>query len=361
MEENQVNQQVDNSINQSVEPEPLQHSTQQTEPGARNIDVLTALLDGADPDTLFKTDETSPPEETGQGEPEKLVQPPFDFEVPDKFKNPDNSINIEAALKSYLEAEKVIGIQGNTIGELRQILDNIYKNNSLQQAQQENLLPPEVEEVESPSLFPWEEGYPEDQKEALLDKYYNDPLGIQAEIAKTMEERINATIEQALKPFAPIIENYQRQQSMNEYQRQMNEYQRQMNEFIEAGHSDFQEYQPAMMEIANKLGEKVFSLPNPIETLYWIAKGQGAGQVQKPPTLEEMLANQETKEKIVGDQGIKNEVLKNYAQEVAQKKTPPVVIGSQAGTSTPATPGERPRSVREASSMFRRFLNQEAR
>jgi hypothetical protein len=78
--------------------------------------------------------ETAPP--IGQEVPKQEVGPEVKpiapaINVPDKFKNPDGSVNVDSLLKSYGEAEKVVGRQLNVESQLNQLTQ---QNQQLQQA-----------------------------------------------------------------------------------------------------------------------------------------------------------------------------------------------------------------------------------
>lgn len=78
--------------------------------------------------------ETAPPvgQEVAKPEvPELKTELKPDVNVPDKFKNPDGSINVDSLLKSYGEAEKVVGRQLNVESQIKQLSE---QNQQLQQA-----------------------------------------------------------------------------------------------------------------------------------------------------------------------------------------------------------------------------------
>ena len=357
--------QVDNPAPE-VNPEPVQQpgapetpaepAPQTYEPGDRSPELLAKLLDGAEPGELFgQPAEPTPdtPPAPGNEPPQPIPAP--EFQVPDKFKNPDGTLNTDALVKSYSGLEKKLGEQGQSLGQMQQLAEqNQQMQAYIQQVQQIAAAQPQPQQqlVDDTPKFPWEVEMTPEEKEAWQEKFYEDPIAAQAErdkqTIKAMEHRTQQMLQQALEPFTPIVQQHQ-------YQQQVNGFQEQIAQFTQdAQHADFFDLQPQMQQVIQKYGDSVVSLPNAVEVLYTMAKGM-TEPPPAPPTPEQMLQEPEYRQKILSDQSLRNEILKGYVEQVKQGQ-PPVTIGSQPGGAQVATPSEKPRSVREASTFVNQWL-----
>lgn len=361
-------QAVDNSASVSpapAAPEPAAAPTPEVTPEStpaqvsgppqRDPAILKAILDGADPSTLFGNPEppaelTQQPAQTPDSAPPALAEPRI--KIPDKFLNPDGTPNIEAMAKSYTELERAFGDQGNKLGTMTQLMQELINSREGQPAAPPaQTAQPEPAKEDIP-LFPWEEEMSPEEKEQALEEFYADPLAAQAKrdqkTIKAMEYKFQKTLENVLKPLTPVVEKQQ-------YEAEVNNYTNLLNDFAQA-HPDVQEVLPAMQIVAGGMGQAAIKAmekagQNPLETLYTIAKGLHRPE---PPTPEQLIADPNYRQKIVTDPNIKNEILKSTVTGIKEGQPPPV-IGSQAGV-PPATPSEKPKSVKEATSMLSRML-----
>ena len=194
-----------------------------------------------------------------------------------------------------------------------------------------------------------------EEKEVALEEYYADPLAAQAkrdqQTIKALEHRMQKTLENVLKPLAPIVEKQQ-------YEAEVNNYAAQLQNFAQA-HPDVQEILPAMQVIAQAMGSSAIKAmeanrENPLDAIYAAAKALHRPAPPPPPTPEQLIADPNYRQKIVTDPNIKNEILKSTITGIKDGQPPPV-IGSQVGV-PPATPSEKPKSAREATSMLSRML-----
>jgi len=339
-------------------PEVTPESTkaQVSGPPQRDPAILNAILDGADPTKLFGQPEPSAdpapqPALTPEGTPPATAEPRF--QIPDKFLNPDGTPNVEAMAKSYTELERAFGEQGNKLGTMTQLLQDFVNKGGQPPAATAPAAEPEPAE-EIPK-FPWEEELSPEEREQALEEFYADPLAAQEKrdqkTIKAMEYRIKKTLESVLKPLAPVVEKQR-------YDAEVNNYTNQLNDFAQA-HPDVQEVLPAMKIVAEAIGHNAIKAmekagQNPLEALYTVAKGLNRPAPPPPPTPEQLIADPNYRQKIVSDPNIKNEILKSSIAAIKDGQPPPV-IGSQVGV-PPATPSEKPKSAREATSMLSRML-----
>lgn len=347
-----------------VTPAPEVAQDPQFQPGDRSMSALEAILslpEGADPATLFQAPaaatEPQPAEQTPPAAPapEGAPVPPVEprIQIPDKFKNPDGTPNIEAMAKSYTELERAFGDQGNKLGTVTQLLQEIANRG----AQPPAAAAPQAQPTPAEEIpkFPWEEEMTPEQKEQALEDFYADPLAAQAkrdqQTIKAMEHRITKTLENVLQPLAPVIEKQQ-------YEMEVNHYARQLNSFAQ-DHHDVQEVLPAMQIVAGAIGHSAIKAmeqagQNPLEAIYSAAKG-----LHKPetptPTPEQLISDPNYRQKIISDPSIKNEILKGQI-EATQAGAPPPVIGSQLGGAPPAAPSERAGSAKEAGRFVAKFF-----
>jgi len=345
-------------------PAPEASQAQIAAPAQRDPAVLSAILEGADPATLFGGQTEQPPaaatlpQAAAQQPPANTGQGPEVVEVPDKFKNPDGTINSDALLKSYVGLEKVLGDQGNKLGQYeRQLQEAAQFIQAVQrmQGQAPQPQPPTAPPQEEAPKFPWETEMTPEEKEVALEEYYADPLEAQAkrdqQTIKALEHRMQKTLENVLKPLAPIVEKQQ-------YEAEVNNYAAQLQNFAQA-HPDVQEILPAMQVIAQAMGSSAIKAmeanrENPLDAIYAAAKALHRPAPPPPPTPEQLIADPNYRQKIVTDPNIKNEILKSTITGIKDGQPPPV-IGSQVGV-PPATPSEKPKSAREATSMLSRML-----
>jgi len=108
---------------------------------------------------------------------------------------------------------------------------------------------------------------------------------------------------------------------------------------------DFNDLKPAMEQIL-EAQPHLADLPNAVEVLYTMARGQTA----KAP--DELLSDEAFRQKLLQDENIRNAILTQHAQGV-QAQSPPPVIGNQAGLPT-TSPPETPKTLSEATTAFLR-------
>lgn len=105
--------------------------------------------------------------------------------------------------------------------------------------------------------------------------------------------------------------------------------------------------------------------PNPMQTVYLMARGiAGGGSAAAPSapaspapamTLDAVLANQELVGQLMQHPQIRDQIVRSYL-EALRSGQPPVTIGAGSGGVPPATPPTKPTNIREAGMAARAFL-----
>lgn len=168
-------------LNQSpASPTPV---TQESAPESRpdlsghSKEELASMLNSGSPAAQGSKQAETPTEGNPAVKPAEDLKPneqKSELNVPDKFKNPDGSINVPAMLKSYGEAEKVVGRQLNTENQLKQLSE---QNQALQQ------------KLEELSKAPVAEPEPELTPEQMAEM---TPQELQQNINKQIESKFQA-------------------------------------------------------------------------------------------------------------------------------------------------------------------------
>jgi len=269
--------------------------------------------------------ETNP--ETGEPTPQTGDNPPAELEIPDKFKLPDGSINTEALLKSYIEAEKKISEQGTQLGQVSALQEELAQLKAMiEQAQK----PPEAQPQQPPQPTPEEIAK---YNEQFMEQFYENPIEA---LGQMMSQMVNQAIQQNVNPMLqPIMQQFEQQQKVEQYSRQIEE--------CRQKYQDFDTMLPAMQNLIQEKQEFFDKLPEgeAMEVAYHMAKSQQL----KPP--EQLLQDPNFLQQVMQNETVKNSILKNYAQGVKQNQ-PPVVIGNQPAAVPPAAPPTEIKSTSDA-------------
>jgi len=290
-----VNLQFFSEPAQPAEPaqEPQVSQEPQGEPQESLLDFLQKQME---------QDSTEPQQEPQQ----ELPQPQQAPELPEKLRGK----SAEEIARSYLELEKKLGEQGNQIHQTQQ---------QYQQAQQQ--LQQMQSYIQHMMGMQKTQQSPEDiqkQNEEWLNKFYENPLS-------TLSSVIQQNVQRAVEPISQWLQ----------YKEQVDNYNKQVQQ-VSQKYSDFSNLLPEMEQIVKEQGAYLANLPNAVETIYEKAK---ARKIQALPNIEQLLQDPQNRQKILRDESIKNEILKNYAQGVKQNQ-PPIVIGSQPGELPSSPPVE---------------------
>ena len=261
--------------------------------------------------------EPTPEQKTGpKTAPTSKETEPRDYEIPDKFKNPDGSVNIEAMAKSYVNMESMYGKQQTTVqqvNELQQIV--IALQQQIAQQAQSNAQPAD-------QLTPEEiQAKLEEDNDKFWEIYNENP---RQAIADLIKEVVSPIIE-------PVQQSFQQQQQVQEWSKQISAF--------EKDHADFYDLLPDIKGIIDANKEYFDTHENGLQLAYDIAKSKKTDnvqpQLQPPPTAEDLLKDPNFIAKITSDPAIKNAILQQHMQDLKNNGAPPVV-GSQ-GTGLPST------------------------
>ena len=337
---------VDNSVVSPPAPHSVSTATPSEDfvppvvPGVEGYDPTTATaetrrniiegwLKGADtpPEVTPPITEEIPPAPAQSASDEPLIS------IPDKFKMPDGSVNMDAFVKSYIFAEKKISEQGEEIRTLR--TQPPAQGTPLEQSQPE-------QSSQAPAQLTKEEL--DKVKEQWFDKFYDNP---QEALADLLSGVVEKTVNPLLAPIAPVVQDFSTRQQTALWAKEA--------EKVAEKYSDFDTFADAMTTIIGSMKPQEFAaLPNPMETVYLMAKG--SAPVTPTPKLEDSLKDPEFVKSLATNPEIRKAVLTTYANNVNGERKPNV-IGAGSGGVPPAAPPQEIRTVNDATRASREFFS----
>lgn len=165
--------------------------------------------------------------------------------------------------------------------------------------------------------------------------------------------------------LAPIIQRFESQ--LSERTRAANQYVEQQQTAEALGGElqgmasrpdlfpDMEQLKPIMAQIIDQAPHLV-SGPNPMQTIYRMARGYMPGGQAQPMTVESVLGNQQLAGQLMAHPAIRDQVIRSYVEAIRQGQ-PPVNLSAPPGGVSPALPEQRPRSIKEAGRMALGWLN----
>lgn len=245
---------------------------------------------------------TEEPQDGPQGPVEAGAEPPVEPEpeplIMGKFKTQED---LEQA---YREAERRISQYGQQFSQNQQQMEQMQAQ--LQQFQQF------MQRFQEPQQSPEEV---QERNQKWLDKFYESPI-------EALSEVVLQNVQQVV---APLSQKIQYQENVNRYSQQVTE--------ARQKYPDFDNFMPQMQEIIKEQGAYLSGLPNSVEVVYNMAKAQ---TIKSP---DDYLKDEAFRQKLLQDETIRNEILKQYAQTVKDGQ-PPVVLSNQHGEPPLAEPME---------------------
>ncbi|WP_134682569.1 hypothetical protein [Brevibacillus migulae] len=185
------------------------------------------------------------------------------------------------------------------------------------------------------------------QNQAFLDRLWEDPLNtINEHTQKVVQQALEQQRAEILGEVSPIIEERKFNQSV---------------QALEARYGEsINPYADTMAEIL-QANPHLEQLPNAMETLYLMAKGQMANQIvqQVPRSVDDILANPQWREQILQNQQVRDQIVRGYVQNVQQKQTqaPPTIGQAGAGLAqAPIVPPNKPKTIQEGGKAFREWM-----
>jgi len=249
------------------------------------------------------------------------------------------------------------------IGDLHK--DYTHLNKTYQQTNQELVQARQMNEQYQQMLAAQQQVQPQEQQqqdpnyvsperrlemnETYMEMQYEDKFAAdewwasQPEIQAMQNERLQSEVQSRLDAYIqPIEQERELQQQVTQLQEQ---------------YPDLMEYQSEMQEIIDANPEFA-NLPNAIEAVYLQAKGRAA---LAQPTREQMLNDPAFLQEIYANENIRNQVMQNYSQQKLQtNKSLPNMMGTNPGSQTPISAGERkPQTLSEATAAARRYRGQQ--
>lgn len=199
------------------------------------------------------------------------------------------------------------------------------------------------QQATQPQQVPQPEPEPAFDKEQFFENFYEDPEKAFSQLNQSLQQQFDqklSTIEQRFSQYVePMVAERQYAEQLNAMSQKF---------------PDFGEVSSTMSELLQARPELLQS--NDLETIYFLAKGL---QSKPAPTAEQLLQTPEYRQKILADENIRNEFFRTYMNQKQQtnQQTPPV-MGNGVGGLAPTTPPNAPKTLSEASKMFRQFLGQ---
>jgi hypothetical protein len=281
--------------------------------------------------------ETKPDAPTEGGAPKPDATPkapePQPLDVPDKFKNPDGSIKVDALVKSYTSMESMYGKQGQQMNELQQTVKALQQQIA-QQAQTVNAQAPKEDQLTPEEL--------QAQAEAEIEKFWEEYNENPREaIAKLVRDAMKTELEPITQKVAPIIEEKEQQARIDRWAEKVTA--------AKKDRPDFEAMVPAMKEIIAEYGDLITSREDAVEVAYNLAKAkQAQAAPAKPSTVEDLLKDPEVLQKLIQDPNIKNQVLAAHIQEIKNNPAPPVIGAGGVPPSTPPVDLKDMKTAKEA-------------
>ncbi|MCK9328029.1 MAG: hypothetical protein M0P69_21215 [Bacteroidales bacterium] len=307
-----------------------------TAPDPRGTQSLTDFLSSR----MAGNQETAPVAPVDGGAPTLEVKPDVTPkapeplpDVPDKFKNPDGTVNTAALAKSYVNMEAMYSKQAPQVQQINELQQTVIalQTQIAQQAQAANT---QTQQVSPEEL----EAQIEAENEKFWEEYNKNP---KQAIAKLVKDAIQ-----------PVVEPIQQREV---HQQEVAKWHEQVNKFAET-HEDFEATLPEMRKVVAEYGDVLTSRPDAVEAAYNLAKARQAivqpapVQPQTPPTVDELLKDQDFIAKLTRHPQVKNLVVQQHMQDIKNNPAPPV-IGTKPGGLQPSTEAldlKDPKTAKEA-------------
>lgn len=283
------------------------------------------------------------PEEQEPGEPGP-TEP--SAEVPGKFLNPDGTPNIDALVKSYINAEKKIGEQGNKMGQQsQQVQELMFKLQQLEQRQAQQVQGQTQEQAREQAQDESSSEQEEFNSDLWFEKFYENPK-------EALQELFQGTVTEAISPqlqkLEPVLQHFQQQQERAYWENRVGE--------VQQKYSDFDNYREKAAEILQQQSPEFLNLPNAVEAAYLMAKAEVLdAEKATQPKMEDLLKDPSFLQQLSKNPELQKIVLKSYSEEI-NKEPKPAMIGSHPGSAAPATPPPEIRSVKDATRAFKAYL-----
>lgn len=268
-------------------------------------------------------------------------------QIPDKFRNPDGSVNTDALVKSYLNLETAFHDRNQAPPDWQQ-KEAWYMsqlNNLTQQAQQGAMAQEQGQEEAPATVEDMLAAMSPEEKDAWFESFYEEP-------DKALMPLLSKLLEQKLSPILEVIEPIKQDR---EFQADVKRYSGELDA-LRQKHGDITPVLPIMDQISQEM-PYLTAQPNAMETIFKLSvdrlaalsmRQQMNGQQQPTMTPEQMAA----------DPAVRQMVLSQYINGL-QKGAPPVVMSNQPGRSgMPAAPNKDINSIKDAIPGMTAYLRQ---
>ena len=308
--------------------------------------IIKALNEGQAPANNLETDSNTnvePAKEPTKSELDVVMEEikKINPKAAEKYNSP------ESIAKAIINQEKTITnlfqTKAQLEGQLNNLTSEIEKTKIQPQVSQEKETPPaptpeELEELKSKEL------------ELMME----DPLEYKKNLLELAKKQILEEVRQEFKPVNEYVESEQNEREASSF---IENFSTATNEHGELLHPDFND------ELAGKMAEFLRENPmltedksrlgNALEIAYKVCTAQ------KTPSLDpvQLLSDEEfVNQHILSNETIKQKFIKGYVQSVKDGQ-PPVLISRQPGGASPASPIEKPITLKDASKAAKNHYN----
>ena len=182
--------------------------------------------------------------------------------------------------------------------------------------------------------------------EEFMEKFSENPMQAITELANSIaDQKVQTEMMALAEKMKPVLDQSEEIALQEKVKSVLDEF-ASMEEY-----SDAEKYFPQMAELINAKGLPREDINTFINTYREVALNDA--RANKGKSLDEYLADDNEVAKIIDNPKIKEEIIKQYLQGIAEGKQQPQVISSGGSTATAVTPPTQFNSIKEAGKAFK--------
>ncbi len=292
-------------------------------------------------------------------------------QVPQKFMNPDGTLNQEALLQSYSFLEEKLGQQGNQLGQMSELAQQNQQyqqqlgqlSNYVQQIQAHLLQQQQAAQQVQPQAGQAPPQMTEEDiremNERFTESFYENPQDTLDNFVRERWENYQQEFLQRLQPLlAPVLKDYGQRQAMQSMAREADALKASLPE------GEFDNMRPYMNKVVQDQAHVLDNLPPQIKKWDYIyqqakaiqAQEQMAEMQDKMKSPEEWLSDPEFQQKIMANPQIQQLFTQSQIEAIKNNR-PPTVIGNQPTGQAPAAPPQGVKTIKDATPKAINFFN----